>query len=166
MEVEEEIAAQAHANVGKGKEIVTQMLTVPAIWNAVKAMVSMTTAKLSLDFRPTMTAAMNQATPMVSNIYRSILSIFLPQGLNFSWIENTWKRLGLQLKDEIHFQFDFYRMRWWKWRTNLLHKLTPMWARGRRLWLRCWLCWEFEMRQRQLWYFPWISVQPRLLLWP
>ena len=71
MEVEDQHVAQAHVNVGKGKEIVTQMLTVLAIWNAVKAMVSMTTAKLSLDFRPTMTAAMNQATPMVSNIEAS-----------------------------------------------------------------------------------------------
>ena len=57
MEVEDQLAAQAHANVGKGKEIATQMLTVLAIWNAVRAMVWMTTAKLSLDFRLTTTAA-------------------------------------------------------------------------------------------------------------
>ena len=31
MEVEDQLVAQAHANVGKGKEIVTQMLTVLAI---------------------------------------------------------------------------------------------------------------------------------------
>ena len=31
MEVEDQLAAQAHTNVGKGKEIATQMLTVLAI---------------------------------------------------------------------------------------------------------------------------------------
>ena len=58
MEVEGQLVAQATANVGKGKEIATQMLTVLAIWNAVRAMVWMTTVILHLDFRLTTTAAM------------------------------------------------------------------------------------------------------------
>ena len=90
---------------------------------------------------------------------------------DFLLIENPWKRLGLQLKYEIHFQFDFYRMRWWKWRINLLHKLTPLWGRGGRLRYRCRMCWQFEMRPGQwfgwqLRYFPWIYLNKRLLLWP
>ena len=62
-------------------------------------------------------------------------------------------------------------MCWWKWRTNLLHKLPAMWGRGRRLRQRCWLCWQFKMWPGQwfwwqLWYFPRIFVGWRLLLWP
>ena len=170
MEVEDHLAAQAPTNVGKGKEIATLMLTVLATWNAARATVWMTTAILPLDFRLTMTAAMTQPTPTVSNIKASY-QYFYPKVWLSPELKNAWKRLGLQWKDEIHFQFDFYRMCWWKCRTKLLHKLQPMWGRGRWLRLRCWLCWQLEMRpgQRLWWqlrYFPWISVRRRLLLWP
>ena len=53
MEVEDQIAAQAPTNVGKGKEIATVMLTVLATWNAV-----MTIAILPLDLVLSLTAAM------------------------------------------------------------------------------------------------------------
>ena len=52
MEVEEQVAAQAHTNVGQEREIVTVMPTVLAIWYAVR-----TTVMLHLDFRLTTTAA-------------------------------------------------------------------------------------------------------------
>ena len=68
MEVEGQLAAPAPTNVGKEKEIVTQMLTVLAVWNAARATVWMTTVILLLDFLLTMTAAMIQPTSMVSNI--------------------------------------------------------------------------------------------------
>ena len=71
MEVEDLIAAQAHAPVGQGREIATQMRTVLAICNAARATVWMTTAILPLDFRLTTTAAMTPATPTVSNIKAS-----------------------------------------------------------------------------------------------
>ena len=62
-------------------------------------------------------------------------------------------------------------MRWWKWRINLLHKLTPLWGRGGRLRYRCGMCWQFEMRPGQwfgwqLRYFTWIYLNKWLLLWP
>ena len=108
--------------------------------------------------------------PLWLVISKHFFNISTPR-FDFLLIENQWKRLGLQLKDEIHFQFDFYRMRWWKWRTYLLHKLTPMWGRGRRLWHRRRLCWQFEMWsgqwfEWQLQYFHWISIWLWLLLWP
>ena len=71
MEVEDLIAAQAHAPVGQGREIATQMRTVLAICNAARATVWMTTAILPLDFPQRPTAAMTLATPMVSNIKAS-----------------------------------------------------------------------------------------------
>ena len=58
MEVEDLIAAQAHAPVGQGREIATQMRTVLAICNAARPTVWMTTAILPLDFLVTTTAAM------------------------------------------------------------------------------------------------------------
>ena len=72
-------------------------------------MVWMTTAILLLDLPQQTTAAMTQATPMVSNIEASFQYFY--SNVDFLLIEIQWKRLGLQLKDEIHFQFDFYRMR-------------------------------------------------------
>ena len=71
MEKEDQIAAQAPRNVGKGKEIATQMLIVLAIWDAARAMIWMTIVTLPLDFPQVMTAAMTQTTPMVSNIKAS-----------------------------------------------------------------------------------------------
>ena len=80
MEVEDQNAAQARINVGKGKEIVTPMSTVLAIWNAAswyttaRAMVWMATVILPLDFTLTTTAAMTQ-DPMVSTIKASYQNI-------------------------------------------------------------------------------------------
>ena len=71
MEVEDQIAAQAQAPVGLGREIAIQMQNVLAIWNAARAMVWMTTVILPLDLPQQTTAAMTQATPMVSNIEAS-----------------------------------------------------------------------------------------------
>ena len=147
------------------------MPTVLATWNAARATVMMTTATPHLDFHLTTTAAMTLvAIPTVSNIKASH-QYFLPRVWHSPELKNTWKRLGLHWKDETHFQFDFYRMCWWKWRTNLLHQLPAMWGRGGRLRLWRWLCWQLEMRpgQRfgwQLRYFPWIYLNRRLLLWP
>ena len=58
MEVEDQVAAPAPSNVGKGREIATPMLTVLATWNAARAMVWMTTVILPLDFRLLMTVAL------------------------------------------------------------------------------------------------------------
>ena len=70
MEVGDQNAAQAPINVGKGKEIVTPMSTVLAIWNVARVMAWMTTVIIPLDFPLTTTAAMPR-NPMVSNIKAS-----------------------------------------------------------------------------------------------
>ena len=59
MEVEEHPAAQALTNVHQGKEIVTMILTVLAIWNVAK-----TTVILHWDFLVIMTVVMSQAVLM------------------------------------------------------------------------------------------------------
>ena len=61
MEVEDQIAAQAHTPVGQEREIAIKIQNVLAICYAAKAMVWMTTAILPLDLPQQTTAAMTLA---------------------------------------------------------------------------------------------------------
>ena len=112
--------------------------------------------------RPVSTAAQNfLKINFLSRIHLLSYQYFYPKVWLSPELKKAWKRLGLQLKDEINFQFDFYRMCWWKSRSRLLFPSPAMWDWRRRLRRRCRLCWQLEMRHRQLWQ--WISIWLRLL---
>ena len=78
MEMQDQIAAQAPNNVGKGKVIATPMLIVLATWNAARATMTVwdTTVILPLDFRLTTTAAMIQQLLQVDIMFFFVILHF------------------------------------------------------------------------------------------